>query len=103
MQLSFFTVSCAQFNVQNGSNLAKLVDVLDQKMKNELIKWFLKQELSEYTVLFEENQEVSTYASQEFSFFCYRTSHLIPELVARSYRQTLLMDKEDTHRVRGEV
>lgn len=39
--------------------MAKLVDVLDQKMKSELIKWFLKQELSEYTVLFEENQENS--------------------------------------------
>ena len=35
-----------------------MIDVLDSKMKNELIKWFLKQELNEYGVLFEENQEV---------------------------------------------
>ena len=27
-------------------------------LKNDLIKWFLKQELAEYGVLFEENQEV---------------------------------------------
>ena len=35
------------------------MDVLDAKLKNELIKWFLKQELAEYSVLFEENQENS--------------------------------------------
>jgi hypothetical protein len=33
--------------------------VLDVKLKNELIKWFLKQELNEYGVLFEESQENS--------------------------------------------
>jgi vacuolar protein sorting-associated protein 53 len=38
--------------------MCKLVDVLDAKMKNDLIKWFIKQELNEYIVLFEENQEV---------------------------------------------
>lgn len=35
-----------------------MVDVLDQKLRNDLIKWFIKQELSEYVVLFQENQEV---------------------------------------------
>lgn len=53
-----FSNPFTKFNVQNGSDLSKLVDVLDAKMKTELIKWFLKQELNEYTVLFEENQEV---------------------------------------------
>lgn len=33
--------------------------MLDTKLKGELIKWFLVQELKEYTVLFEENQENS--------------------------------------------
>jgi hypothetical protein len=46
-------------NVQNGNDLSKIVDVLDAKMKSDLQKWFLKQELNEYTVLFEENQEVT--------------------------------------------
>ena len=47
-----------KLNVQHGSDMCKLVDVLDAKMKNDLIKWFIKQELNEYIVLFEENQEV---------------------------------------------
>ena len=44
--------------VQHGHDLCKCLDVLDPKLKNDLIKWFLKKELNEYTVLFEENQEV---------------------------------------------
>ena len=48
-----------QFNPQLGSDLCKMIDVLDAKMKNELIKVFLKQQLNEYGVLFEESQEVS--------------------------------------------
>jgi hypothetical protein len=36
-----------------------MLDVLDAKLKNDLIKWFLKHELNEYGVLFEENQENS--------------------------------------------
>jgi hypothetical protein len=35
-----------------------MVDVLDQKLRNDLIRWFVKQELSEYSLLFQENQEV---------------------------------------------
>jgi hypothetical protein len=35
-----------------------MVDVLDQKLRNDLIRWFIKQELSEYSLLFQENQEV---------------------------------------------
>ena len=46
-------------NVQHGSDLCRIVDVLDDKTKMDLIKWFLKHELSEYGVLFEENQENS--------------------------------------------
>jgi hypothetical protein len=52
------TFCLLKLNVQHGSDLCKIVDVLDVKMMNDLIKWFLKQELSEYGVLFEENQEV---------------------------------------------
>ena len=57
--LNLINVSLVKFkmNVQKGSDLCKIVDVLDVKMKTELIKWFLKQELNEYAVLFEENQE----------------------------------------------
>lgn len=53
-----FSNPFTKLNVQHGSDLCKLVDVLDAKMKAELMKWFLKQELNEYIVLFEENQEV---------------------------------------------
>jgi vacuolar protein sorting-associated protein 53 len=48
-----------KMNVQHGSDLCRMVDVLDDKVKMDLIKWFLKHELSEYGVLFEENQENS--------------------------------------------
>lgn len=47
-----------KLDIKNGSNLCKLLDVLDEKLKNELIKWFIKQELNEYCVLFQESQEV---------------------------------------------
>lgn len=47
-----------KLNPQNGQGICKCLDVLEPKLKNDLIKWFLKKELSEYTVLFEENQEV---------------------------------------------
>lgn len=46
-------------NVQRGGEICRLIDVLDEKMMSELIKWFLVQELKEYGVLFEENQENS--------------------------------------------
>ncbi len=35
-----------------------MLDVLDEKLKLDLIKWFIKKELSEYSVLFQESQEV---------------------------------------------
>lgn len=47
-----------KINVQHGSDLCKLVDVLDEKMKSDLMKQFLKQQLTEYGYLFEESQEV---------------------------------------------
>lgn len=47
-----------KLNPENGQGICKCLDVLEPKFKNELIKWFLKKELSEYPVLFEENQEV---------------------------------------------
>lgn len=78
----FFAIGREQFNVQNGSDLSKLVDVIDEKMKNELIKWFLKQELSEYTVLFEENQEVKYNNSKKTNWYklnkCVILSQLFP-------------------------
>jgi vacuolar protein sorting-associated protein 53 len=46
-----------KFNVQRGSEICKVVDLIDSKIKFELIKWFLKHELSEYSVLFEEAQD----------------------------------------------
>lgn len=54
-----FSNPFTKMNVQHGSDLCRMVDVLDIKVKIDLIKWFLKHELSEYGVLFEENQENS--------------------------------------------
>ena len=38
-----------------------VVNVLDPKVKRELLGWFVKLQLSEYLVLFGENQDVSLY------------------------------------------
>ena len=54
-----FSNPFTKMNVEKGSDLCRMVDVLDDKTKMELIKLFLKQELNEYGVLFEENQENS--------------------------------------------
>ena len=54
-----FSNPFTKMNVQHGSDLCRMVDVLDEKTKMDLIKWFLKHELSEYAVLFEESQENS--------------------------------------------
>jgi hypothetical protein len=48
-----------------------MVDVLDQKLRNDLIKWFIKQELSEYIVLFQENQEVNLFYLFYFNLIDY--------------------------------
>ncbi|CAF0997701.1 unnamed protein product [Brachionus calyciflorus] len=55
----FFSNPFQKMVAQHGHDLCKCLDVLDQKLKNDLVKWFLKKELSEYTVLFEESQENS--------------------------------------------
>jgi hypothetical protein len=49
----------AKTNINHGSDLAKMLDVLDEKLKLDLIKWFIKRELSEYSVLYQESQEVN--------------------------------------------
>lgn len=38
-----------------------VINVLDPKVKRELLGWFVKLQLSEYLVLFGENQDVSTH------------------------------------------
>lgn len=54
-----FSNPFTKLNVQHGSDICKIVDVIDKKMMEDLIKWFLTQELKEYSVLYEENEEVS--------------------------------------------
>ena len=54
-----FSNPFTKMNVEKGSDLCRMADVLDEKNKMELIRWFIKQELAEYGVLFEENQENS--------------------------------------------
>lgn len=54
---SSFSNPFTKLNVKHGNDICKVVDVLDAKLMDQLIKWFLTQELKEYTVLFEENQE----------------------------------------------
>jgi len=46
----------------NQAQLAEacfVVNVLDSKVKKDLLTWFVKLQLSEYLVLFAEDQEVS--------------------------------------------
>lgn len=54
-----FSNPFTKLNIQHGSDICKIVNVLDAKLMTDLIKWFLTQELKEYGVLFEENQENS--------------------------------------------
>ena len=54
-----FSNPFTKLNIQRGSEICRLIDVLDEKQMSELIKWFLIQELKEYSVLFEESQENS--------------------------------------------
>ncbi|KAF6029073.1 VPS53 [Bugula neritina] len=46
-------------NVALLSDACKVIDVLDSKVKNDLLSWFIKLQLSEYLVLFADNQDVA--------------------------------------------
>ena len=51
-----------QYGVGNPallSDACRVIDVLDPKVKKELLSWFVKLQLSEYLVLFSDNQDVS--------------------------------------------
>jgi len=50
-----------QYGQVNQAQLAEacfVVNVLDSKVKKDLLAWFVKLQLSEYLVLFAEDQEV---------------------------------------------
>lgn len=50
-----------QYGQVNQAQLAEacfVVNVLDSKVKKDLLTWFVKLQLSEYLVLFAEDQEV---------------------------------------------
>lgn len=58
----FFFLS-KQYGPSNQRQLKEaclVVDVLDSKVKKDLLAWFVKLQLSEYLVLFGEKEEVST-------------------------------------------
>ncbi|CAF4366881.1 unnamed protein product [Rotaria sp. Silwood2] len=44
---------------QHFSNVCKIIDVIDPKLRLEVINWFLKTHLSEYTILYQESQELA--------------------------------------------
>lgn len=44
-------------NSQHALDVCRVVSVLDKNIKNELIIWFLQQQLAEYLVLFEDTQD----------------------------------------------
>ena len=55
-----------QYGPVNQAQLAEacfVVSVLDSKVKKDLLSWFVKLQLSEYLVLFAEDQEVRTFNS----------------------------------------
>lgn len=39
----------------------KILDVLDQKVKSDILSWFVKLQLEEYAILFSEEQDVSKF------------------------------------------
>lgn len=45
-----------------------MANILDPRIKQEIIKKFIKQHLSEYLVLFQENQDVSIGQMKQFNF-----------------------------------
>lgn len=54
--------SVFQYGVGNAALLSEacmVIDVLDPKVKRELMTWFVKLQLSEYLVLFSDSQDVS--------------------------------------------
>ncbi|CAF0901919.1 unnamed protein product [Rotaria sordida] len=44
---------------QHFSDVCKIIDVIDPRLRLEVINWFLKTHLSEYTILFQESQELA--------------------------------------------
>lgn len=48
-----------------------VANVLDPRIKQEIIKKFIRQHLSEYLVLFQENQDVSADQRKIHSHLCY--------------------------------
>jgi len=53
---------CLQYGPGNQRQLKEacfVVNILDPKVKRELLTWFVKLQLSEYLMLFGENQDVS--------------------------------------------
>ncbi|CAF2891267.1 unnamed protein product [Rotaria sp. Silwood2] len=44
---------------QHFSDVCKIIDVIDPKLRLEVINWFLKTHLSEYTILYQESQELA--------------------------------------------
>ena len=58
-----FYVFCVQYGPGNQKQLreaCEVVNVLDPKVKRDLLSWFVKLQLSEYLVLFAEDQDVSS-------------------------------------------
>lgn len=62
-ELSTLPFSC-QYGPSNQKQLHDacfVVNILDPKVKRDLLNWFVKLQLSEYVVLFAEDQDVRTY------------------------------------------
>lgn len=60
--VSVFLLFSKQYGPSNQRQLKEaclVVDVLDSKVKKDLLAWFVKLQLSEYLVLFGEKEEVS--------------------------------------------
>lgn len=60
--LMLYVYFCVQYGPGNQRQLKEacfVVNILDPKVKRELLTWFVKLQLSEYLVLFGENQDVS--------------------------------------------
>ena len=59
------------------SNACRVIDVLDHSVKKDLLSWFVKLQLSEYLVLFSDNQDVRFHIFYTVFALKFRFSHAV--------------------------
>lgn len=73
-----------------------IANILDPRIKQEIIKKFIKQHLSEYLVLFQENQDVSIDQMRSNMTFelCWKLNALEPPIIIITVLKSWLLNHE---------